>query len=113
MCCFGLQEHLVTEKKETKPAVMNAFELISLSHGLNLSGLFETPQVDFFMQSTESSNCILMLLSRRTTCVTETESVVCKFVYPVQHCFRNFGCFHGKLLFKTATDMHISQFYSV
>ncbi|KAG6543106.1 hypothetical protein Mapa_015355 [Marchantia paleacea] len=34
-------EHLVQEKKETKPIVMNAFELISLSRGLNLSGLFE------------------------------------------------------------------------
>jgi len=37
-------EHMVTEKKETKPVAMNAFELISLSHGLNLSGLFETRQ---------------------------------------------------------------------
>ncbi|CAM6082117.1 unnamed protein product [Calypogeia fissa] len=34
-------EHLVQEKKETKPIMMNAFELISLSRGLNLSGLFE------------------------------------------------------------------------
>ncbi|KAL2652157.1 hypothetical protein R1flu_020285 [Riccia fluitans] len=33
--------HLVQEKKEAKPIVMNAFELISLSRGLNLSGLFE------------------------------------------------------------------------
>ncbi|CAK9858588.1 unnamed protein product [Sphagnum jensenii] len=37
-------EFMVTEQKETKPVIMNAFELISLSHGLNLSGLFETPQ---------------------------------------------------------------------
>jgi hypothetical protein len=33
------------ENKEMKPATMNAFELISLSSGLNLSGLFEEPQV--------------------------------------------------------------------
>eukprot|EP00249_Psilotum_nudum_P016127 c25670_g2_i1 orf=524-1846(+) len=41
------KEHLVTEKKEThgsKPAILNAFELISLSKGLNLSGLFEKQQ---------------------------------------------------------------------
>jgi hypothetical protein len=40
-----LQEFLVMENKEMKPATMNAFELISLSSGLNLSGLFEEPQV--------------------------------------------------------------------
>ncbi|CAM6099174.1 unnamed protein product [Calypogeia fissa] len=34
-------EHLVQEKQERKPVTMNAFELISLSQGLNLSGLFE------------------------------------------------------------------------
>jgi serine/threonine protein kinase len=38
------KEHMVTEQKETKPVILNAFELISLSPGLNLSGLFETPQ---------------------------------------------------------------------
>jgi hypothetical protein len=38
-------EHLLTEKNETKPTVMNAFELITLSNGLNLSGLFDTPEV--------------------------------------------------------------------
>ncbi|CAM6017519.1 unnamed protein product [Sphagnum balticum] len=37
-------EHLLTEKNETKPTVMNAFELITLSDGLNLSGLFDTPE---------------------------------------------------------------------
>ncbi|CAK9865938.1 unnamed protein product [Sphagnum jensenii] len=37
-------EHLLTEKNETKPTVMNAFELITLSNGLNLSGLFDTPE---------------------------------------------------------------------
>eukprot|EP00249_Psilotum_nudum_P012732 c23949_g1_i1 orf=481-1800(+) len=35
------EEHLVIEKKETKPSIMNAFELISMSQGLNLSSLFE------------------------------------------------------------------------
>eukprot|EP00246_Nothoceros_aenigmaticus_P012760 TRINITY_DN4097_c0_g1_i1.p1 TRINITY_DN4097_c0_g1~~TRINITY_DN4097_c0_g1_i1.p1 ORF type:complete len:375 (-),score=84.21 TRINITY_DN4097_c0_g1_i1:64-1188(-) len=38
------EEHFVTEKKETTPLPMNAFELISLSDGLNLSGLFEKQQ---------------------------------------------------------------------
>ncbi|KAH9318563.1 hypothetical protein KI387_020332, partial [Taxus chinensis] len=40
-------ENLVTEQKEpkgTKPSLMNAFDLISLSKGLNLSGLFERKQ---------------------------------------------------------------------
>ncbi|KAH9293938.1 hypothetical protein KI387_040861, partial [Taxus chinensis] len=35
------EEHLVTEKKETQPVLMNAFELISKSQGLNLGNLFE------------------------------------------------------------------------
>jgi 5'-AMP-activated protein kinase catalytic alpha subunit len=35
-------EHMVTEERDAKPVAMNAFELISLSRGLNLSGLFET-----------------------------------------------------------------------
>ncbi|KAI5064970.1 hypothetical protein GOP47_0019665 [Adiantum capillus-veneris] len=34
-------EHLVKEEKENKPVTMNAFELISMSQGLNLSNLFE------------------------------------------------------------------------
>lgn len=33
---------MVTEERDAKPVAMNAFELISLSRGLNLSGLFET-----------------------------------------------------------------------
>ncbi|GLJ16543.1 hypothetical protein SUGI_0282970 [Cryptomeria japonica] len=40
-------DHLVAGKKElkgTKPSLMNAFDLISLSKGLNLSGLFERKQ---------------------------------------------------------------------
>jgi len=36
---------MVTEKKETRPVTMNAFELISMSQGLNLSGLFESKEV--------------------------------------------------------------------
>lgn len=36
---------MIIEKKETKPVAMNAFELISLSQGLNLSSLFETKEV--------------------------------------------------------------------
>lgn len=39
------QEHLVTEKKEEQPPPMNAFELISMSKGLNLGNLFEIEQV--------------------------------------------------------------------
>jgi hypothetical protein len=33
------------EKNEKKPTIMNAFQLISLSNVLNLSGLFDTPEV--------------------------------------------------------------------
>ncbi|KAF5447303.1 hypothetical protein F2P56_032863 [Juglans regia] len=38
------EEHHVTEKKEEQPAAMNAFELISMSKGLNLSNLFDIEQ---------------------------------------------------------------------
>ncbi|XP_072995547.1 CBL-interacting protein kinase 32 [Typha latifolia] len=38
------EEHHVTEKKEEPPAAMNAFELISMSKGLNLGNLFDTEQ---------------------------------------------------------------------
>ncbi|XP_051134093.1 CBL-interacting serine/threonine-protein kinase 3-like isoform X1 [Andrographis paniculata] len=38
------EEHLVTEKKEEQPVAMNAFELISMSKGLNLGNLFEVEQ---------------------------------------------------------------------
>eukprot|EP01018_Ginkgo_biloba_P023345 Gb_33333 [translate_table: standard] len=40
-------DHLVTEQKELKgagPSLMNAFDIISFSKGLNLSGLFEKKQ---------------------------------------------------------------------
>ncbi|PHU17886.1 CBL-interacting protein kinase 33 [Capsicum chinense] len=35
------EEYHVTEKREEKPTSMNAFELISLSQGLNLGNLFD------------------------------------------------------------------------
>lgn len=35
----------MTEKKEEQPAAMNAFELISMSKGLNLGNLFDVEQV--------------------------------------------------------------------
>jgi hypothetical protein len=35
----------VTEKREEQPVAMNAFELISMSKGLNLSNLFDIEQV--------------------------------------------------------------------
>ncbi|KAJ7514376.1 hypothetical protein O6H91_23G041600 [Diphasiastrum complanatum] len=38
------EEHLITEKRECKPVVMNAFEIISMSPGLDLSGLFQKQQ---------------------------------------------------------------------
>ncbi|KAL3620308.1 CBL-interacting serine/threonine-protein kinase 3 [Castilleja foliolosa] len=38
------EEYHVTEKKEQKPAAMNAFELISMSKGLNLDNLFDAEQ---------------------------------------------------------------------
>jgi hypothetical protein len=36
---------LVVERREERPAVMNAFELISTSQGLNLGTLFEKQTV--------------------------------------------------------------------
>jgi 5'-AMP-activated protein kinase catalytic alpha subunit len=45
MLYLGKQEHLLIEKNETKPIVMNAFELITLSNGLNLLSQFDTPEV--------------------------------------------------------------------
>lgn len=35
----------MTEKKEEQPTAMNAFELISMSKGLNLENLFDIEQV--------------------------------------------------------------------
>lgn len=45
--CVLQQEYHVTEKKE-HPVAMNAFELISMSKGLNLGNLFEIEQVIAF-----------------------------------------------------------------
>jgi hypothetical protein len=60
MLSFGEQEYMVTEQKETKPVILNAFELISHSHGLNLSGLFETPQVCHMWQILPSLLLVLV-----------------------------------------------------
>ncbi|KAE8782908.1 CBL-interacting protein kinase 32 [Hordeum vulgare] len=38
------KEHHVTEKKEEEPVALNAFELISMSAGLNLGNLFDSEQ---------------------------------------------------------------------
>lgn len=46
-----VQEQFVKEQREVKdvgPSLMNAFELISLSQGLNLSALFDRRQVYCF-----------------------------------------------------------------
>ncbi|XXG52705.1 hypothetical protein AAC387_Pa03g0962 [Persea americana] len=51
------EEHLVTEKKEEEqPAAMNAFELISMSKGLNLGNLFEIEQA-FKRETRFTSKC--------------------------------------------------------
>lgn len=50
MVLFSLtqqQEHHVTEKKEEQPTPMNAFELISMSKGLNLGNLFDEQVTDY------------------------------------------------------------------
>ncbi|XP_028115392.1 CBL-interacting serine/threonine-protein kinase 3-like isoform X2 [Camellia sinensis] len=39
------EEHHVMEKKEEQPVAMNAFELISMSKGLNLGNLFDVEQM--------------------------------------------------------------------
>ncbi|XP_073142910.1 CBL-interacting serine/threonine-protein kinase 3-like [Henckelia pumila] len=44
------EEHLETEKNEEQPTAMNAFELISMSKGLNLRNLFDIEQK--FMRET-------------------------------------------------------------
>ncbi|KAJ7559565.1 hypothetical protein O6H91_04G091400 [Diphasiastrum complanatum] len=50
-------EHLVLEKKESKPVIMNAFELISMSSGLDLSGLFEKQQELLKQETRFTSKC--------------------------------------------------------
>ncbi|KAJ9146641.1 hypothetical protein P3X46_028879 [Hevea brasiliensis] len=50
------EEFHVTEKKEEHPAAMNAFELISMSKGLNLGNLFDTEQ-GFKRETRFTSKC--------------------------------------------------------
>ncbi|XP_024968226.1 CBL-interacting protein kinase 32-like [Cynara cardunculus var. scolymus] len=50
------EEYHVTEKKEELPAAMNAFELISMSKGLNLGNLFELEQ-GFKRETRFTSRC--------------------------------------------------------
>ncbi|XP_076881315.1 CBL-interacting protein kinase 32-like [Bidens hawaiensis] len=50
------EEYHVTEKKEERPAAMNAFELISMSKGLNLGNLFEMEQ-GFKRETRFTSRC--------------------------------------------------------
>ncbi|CAA2967989.1 CBL-interacting kinase 32 [Olea europaea subsp. europaea] len=50
------EEHLVTEKREEQPAALNAFELISMSRGLNLGNLFDGEQ-EFKRETRFSSRC--------------------------------------------------------
>lgn len=55
------QDHYVTEQSETKeggPLMMNAFEMITLSQGLNLSVLFDRGQVN---ESSESISKVLLI----------------------------------------------------
>ncbi|KAG6629496.1 hypothetical protein CIPAW_14G089100 [Carya illinoinensis] len=51
-----ITEHHVTEKKEEQPAAMNAFDLISMSKGLNLSNLFDVEQ-EFKRETRFTSKC--------------------------------------------------------
>lgn len=50
------EEHHVTEKKEEHPVAMNAFDLISLSKGLNLANLFDAEQ-GFKRETRFTSKC--------------------------------------------------------
>ncbi|GMN47087.1 hypothetical protein TIFTF001_016264 [Ficus carica] len=50
------EEHHVTEKKEEQPAAMNAFDLISMSKGLNLGNLFDAEQ-GFKRETRFTSKC--------------------------------------------------------
>lgn len=51
------EEHHVTEKKEEQPVAMNAFELIAMSHGLNLGNLFDTDDQGFKRETRFTSKC--------------------------------------------------------
>lgn len=50
------EENHVREEKEDKPTAMNAFELISMSKGLNLGNLFDTEQ-EFKRETRFTSRC--------------------------------------------------------
>ncbi|WVZ88133.1 hypothetical protein U9M48_034683 [Paspalum notatum var. saurae] len=50
------EEHHVTEKKEEEPVTLNAFELISMSAGLNLANLFDSEQ-EFKRETRFTSKC--------------------------------------------------------
>ncbi|KAE8733105.1 CBL-interacting protein kinase 33 [Hibiscus syriacus] len=50
------EEHHVTEKREEQPTTMNAFELISMSKGLNLGNLFDAEQ-GFKRETRFTSKC--------------------------------------------------------
>ncbi|XP_031486097.1 CBL-interacting serine/threonine-protein kinase 3 [Nymphaea colorata] len=50
------EAHLVMEKKEIQPSVMNAFDLISMSKGLNLGNLFDEEQ-EFKRETRFTSRC--------------------------------------------------------
>ncbi|CAN4092519.1 unnamed protein product [Withania somnifera] len=49
------EEYHVTEKREEKPTSMNAFELISMSQGLNLGNLFD--EQSFKRETRFTSKC--------------------------------------------------------
>lgn len=56
---FGTkQEYHVTEKKEEQPTPMNAFELISMSRGLNLGNLFDEQVNDYELPFLSYLSCI-------------------------------------------------------
>ncbi|WOL15688.1 CBL-interacting protein kinase 32 isoform X1 [Canna indica] len=50
------EEHHVTEKKEEQPTTMNAFDLISMSKGLDLGNLFDVEQ-EFKRETRFTSTC--------------------------------------------------------
>ncbi|KAL0912033.1 hypothetical protein M5K25_017976 [Dendrobium thyrsiflorum] len=51
----GEPQNLVVEHREERPALMNAFELISTSQGLNLGTLFEKQMASLFFELAEVS----------------------------------------------------------
>ncbi|GJN07078.1 hypothetical protein PR202_ga24871 [Eleusine coracana subsp. coracana] len=51
-----MTEHHVTERKEEEPASLNAFELISMSEGLNLGNLFDSEK-EYKRETRFTSKC--------------------------------------------------------